>query len=112
MALTWKFDGEIIGLTALVMADAAAFQSGMNPSFFTMRAFTSSGGEKAENTKTDIHIGETIGTVLALTAGIGASLVSSSWWPFAGTILTLVVIIAAYEYALSHPHDYASIEAQ
>jgi hypothetical protein len=112
MTLSWKFDAEIAGLTALVMADAAAFQSGMNPSFFTMRAFTDQGGEKAENTKKDVRIGSTIGSALALTAGIGASLVSSSWWPFLGTIITLTVIIFAYEWAINHPHGYGNIGAQ
>jgi len=110
--LTFKTNPEVVGLAALCAADAAAFLSGMNPSFFTMRAFTSAGGEKAENTKKDIRVGSAVGAGLALLAGIGASLISESWWPILATAATLVVIIGAYEYAVSHPHSYASIEAQ
>jgi hypothetical protein len=111
--LTFKADAEIIGLTALVMADAAAFLSGVNPSLFTMRAFTDAGGAKADNTKNDIRLGSAIGSGLALIAGVGASLVSKSWWPIIGTVVTLVVIIGSYEWAINNPHGYgANIGAQ
>jgi hypothetical protein len=108
LTLTFQADAEIIGLTALVMADAAAFLSGVNPSLFTMRAFTDAGGAKADNTKLDIRIGSVIGSSLALIAGTGASLVSGSWWPILGTIVTLVVIIGSYEWAINNPHGYGS----
>ena len=110
--MDWKVDGEIVGLTALVAADVAAFLSGMNPSFFTMRAFADQGGEKAENTKKDVRIGSTVGALLALTAGFGASLVSDSWWPLAASAVTLAIIIGAYEYAINNPHGYGDIGAQ
>src|ERR1051326_8271955 len=106
--LSFKSDPEIIGLTALVMADAAAFLSGVNPSLFTMRAFTDAGGANADNTKKDIRIGSAIGSGLALIAGVGASLVSGSWWPIIGTVITLVVIIGSYEWAVNNPHGYGS----
>lgn len=87
--------------------------SAFNPSFFTMRAFVSSGdSEKARRSAGDIRVGSAIGSSLALIVGAGGSLVTGSWWPLVITVLVLGVSIAAYEYALRNPHDGPAIEAQ
>lgn len=111
--LDWSIDPETAGIAALVAADAASFLSGLNPSFFTMRAFVSSGDPlKADRSAKDIRIGSAVGTALALLVGFGGSLVTGSWWPFAMTLLVLITIIGSYEYALRNPHGGPAIEEQ
>lgn len=105
MKISWHMDADTAGVAALVAADAAAFLSGVNPSLFTMRAFRSEGGEKAETTKTDIRIGSAIGGLLAIIVGIGATLITKSWWPLVVTVLVLAVMIGSYEWAIANPHN-------
>lgn len=112
--IDWKMDAEIIGIAALVAADAAAFLSAFCPSFFTMRMFRSEDDPvKAKATAEDIRIGSAIGSVLAVVVGIGGTLVAKSWWPLFAAIFALGLIITSYEYALRNPHNlYNSIADQ
>lgn len=104
----WKLDAEIIGITALVMGDAAAFWSANNPSVFTVRAFRRKGGRQAEQTKRDIRLGGMAGSGLALFVAFGGTLVTKSWWPLAGAAAILVFQWTLWEWAMSNPHDKTS----
>ncbi len=98
-AYSWKLTGETMGLAALVAGDSAAFLSGVNPSHFTIRTFRSDWA-RPEQTAKEIHIGMAIGNALSLMVGIGATMVSGSWWPFALSLITSVALDASYEWAL------------
>lgn len=102
--LSWKLNSEIIGITALVMGDAAAFWSANNPSVFTVRAFRRKGGKEAEQTKRDIRLGGAAGSLLALMVGAGGSLVTKSWWPLAGSAAILAFQWTLWEWAIKNPH--------
>lgn len=99
-----KLDAEIIGITALVMGDAAAFWSANNPSVFTVRAFRRKGGKEAERTKRDVRLGGLAGTGLALFVGMGGTFVTGSWWPFIGAASIIGFQWALWEWALRNPH--------
>ena len=107
MKLDWKMDAAIAGVTALCMGDVAAFMSQANPSIFTMRTFRSDKVSSAdsENTKKDIRLGSAVGTVMSAITGIGGALVTGSWYPIAGTIIALFIIVGVYEWALANPHN-------
>lgn len=101
----WKLDAEVIGITALVVGDAAAFWSANNPSVFTVRAFRRKGGKEADTTKRDIRLGGLAGSGLALLVGIGGTAVTKSWWPLAGTAAILVFQWSVWEWAMANPHS-------
>jgi len=102
--INWKLDAEVIGITALVIGDAAAFWSANNPSVFTVRAFRRKGGKEAEKTKRDIRMGGAAGSGLALLVGIGGTAVTKSWWPIAGTLAILAFQWSIWEWAMANPH--------
>lgn len=100
--MNWRLSPEIAGITALVAADAASFLSGLNPSIFTIRAFAKSWAQ-ADETRADILRGMAIGSALAIAVGIGGSLVTRSYWPLFGTLVTLSVLDATYAWAIANP---------
>lgn len=102
--ISWKLDAEILGITALVVGDAAAFWSANNPSVFTVRAFRRKGGKEAEQTMRDIRIGGAAGTALALFVGLGGSLVTKSWWPVTGAAAIIAFQWLLWEWAMRNPH--------
>lgn len=102
--ISWAIDSEAMGVTALCVADAAGMLAAFNPSMFTIRTF-GGGGSEGKNTANSIHIGMVLGTVISLAVGLGGTLVTRSWWPLFGTILGLIVIDGAYEWALRNPHN-------
>lgn len=107
---SWRMDGEVAGISALVAADAAAFLSGVNPSLFTIRQFsTAKPGIDAAETHDDIVRGMVIGSSLAMLAAVGGSAVTGSWWPVAATLFTLVILDAAYLWALANPRGTAGM---
>ena len=107
MNLSLRMNKEVIGISLLVIADAAAFISANNPSMMTTRTFTTAGGNKAENVRGDITLGLKIATAETVLVALGASLVVDSGWP----LLTAVAYLASkwwlYVWALNHPHDSA-----
>jgi hypothetical protein len=107
MGWGWEADAEVVGIAILVAADAAAFLSGTNPSLFTIRTFRSSkvSAIDQQNTRHDIQIGTVIGSVMAVGAGFGGSLVTKSWLPLAAAIGALIILDGAYMWALANPHD-------
>ena len=94
----------ILGITLLIIADASSFWSANNPSFFTVRHFTTESAERAETTKTDIRAGGGKATLETLIVGYGAALVTSSWWPLASALGYMAIDWAWYEWAMQHPH--------
>ncbi len=103
--ISWKIDAEAMGVVALCVADAASMLAAFNPSMFTIRTFGSKKNiQEAENTAESIHIGMALGTFISLVVGGGGTLVTRSWWPLFGTIIGLVLLNGAYEWALRNPH--------
>jgi hypothetical protein len=102
--ITWRMNPTILGITLLIIADASSFWSANNPSFFTVRHFTTESEEKAKTTKTDIRAGGGKATVETAIVGYGAALVTRSWWPLAAALGYMAVDWAWYEWAMKHPH--------
>lgn len=106
-------DGEVAGISALVAADAAAFMSAFCPSLFTIRAFRSTGNTLvAEETAADLYRGMVLGAALTLITGFGGSAVTQSYWPLTSAVVTLLVLCAAYQWAISNPRGTAGIAGQ
>lgn len=96
-------DAETMGITALTIGDAWAAFSAQNPSMFTMKAFGRKGGEEAELTRRDLRLGAAIGTGMALVVALGASMVTSSWWPVVGTAAACGAQWAVLEHSVANP---------
>jgi hypothetical protein len=92
-------NAESIALTILTIAEVPNFWSGFLPSLFTIGHF--SDNESAE-TLYWIRLGEINALALSLTLGIGASLISKSWKPFAGTVVMSAFLLYRYEHALKN----------
>lgn len=107
MKLSWAITPEIMGVAALCAGDVAAFQSAANPSIFTMRTFRSDqvSAMEQDNTKNDILLGSAIGAGLALVTGAGGTAVTKSYWPFAATLIALVVLVGVNLWAIENPHN-------
>lgn len=104
LKIGWKIDPTIAGLTFLTIADASSFWSANNPSFFTVRHFTTEGDQKAEDTRTDIYIGSLKATLETITVGFGGALITKSWWPLAGPMIYIALDWWFYKWALDNPH--------
>lgn len=102
--ITWRMNPTILGITLLIIADASSFWSANNPSFFTVRTFTTESAQKAKDTKTDIRAGGAKATIETVIVGYGSALVTKSWWPLAGALGYMVVDWVWYEWAMQHPH--------
>jgi hypothetical protein len=103
-SITWRMDATILGIALLIIADASSFWSANNPSFFTVRHFTTESEEKAQTTKTDIRAGGGKATIETVIVGYGAVLVTRSWWPLASALSYMAVDWVWYEWAMQHPH--------
>jgi len=103
---SWRVDGEVAGISALVAADAAAYLSAFNPSIFTIRSFANSWG--GTETRGDIRRGVALGAVLTFVTGFGGSAVTRSWWPLLAAVVTLGFIALTYEWALANPRGGTS----
>lgn len=88
---------ESIGLTILTIAEVPNFFSGLLPSLFTIGHFAEDESSEAIYW---IRRGEVNALGLSLGLGIGASLISHSWWPFIGTVAMSGFLMFHYEYAL------------
>lgn len=104
----FAMNADVLGMSLLTIADAAAFWSANNPSFMTTRSFTTAGGNKAETVQTDIVIGGVKGTIETAIVGFGAALVTRSWWPFLFPLAYMIVQWLFFLWALRHPHGHAS----
>lgn len=106
MNLKWQWTPALGGITLLTMGDAAAFMSAFNPSIFTIRTFRSD-SQQAGSTAQDIYIGIALAAGMSALVAIGAAMAAESWWPIVGTVAAEAVILAAYTWALQHPHTDA-----
>lgn len=95
----------ILGIALLTIADSSSFWSANNPSFFTVRHFTTEGDQKAEDTKTDIYAGGAKASIETVLVGFGGALITKSWWPLAAPLAYLGVCWMWYKWALEHPHE-------
>lgn len=102
--ITWRMNPTILGITLLIIADASSFWSANNPSFFTVRHFTTESEEKARTTKVDIRAGGGKATLETAVVGYGAALVTKSWWPLAAALGYMGIDWMWYEWAMKHPH--------
>jgi hypothetical protein len=91
-------------VTASCVGSAAGLLSTLNPDIFTIRSF-GVGKVPGVDAKESIHIGVCLGAVLSLGVGVGGTLVSRSWWPLFGTVLALIALGSAYQWALKHPYQ-------
>lgn len=98
MAETLPTQGKI-ALALLAAAEVPNFMAGLLPSLMTIRRF---GAEDAD--RKALRQGEVLGGTLSLVVGVGASLASHSWLPFAATMVVLVVLLFSYETAIRNPH--------
>jgi hypothetical protein len=104
---SWKMNPTILGIALLTIADASSFWSANNPSFFTVRHFTTQGDQKAADTRTDIYAGGAKATVETVIVGFGGVLITKSWWPLAAPLAYMGICWAWYKWALDNPHDNA-----
>ena len=102
--------GKVAG-TILVIAEVPNFFSGLLPSMFTISSpFFHDQGARAGNLRR-IRQGEIIASAISLGIGSAASVLFRSpgdsdfeaWLPLIGTVAMIGVLIACYEYAVSHP---------
>lgn len=103
--LSWAMSAGTLGVALLVIADASSFWSANNPSWMTERTFATKGGKDQRNTAEDISIGG--GKALAESAivGIGASIVTGSFWPWAVQALYFGANWPFHHWAMLNPHD-------
>lgn len=106
-AISWQVDEPTMGVVALTVGSVASMLAAFNPSVYTIQT---SGGNavEARNTRRSIHIGCALGAAISLALGYGATLVTRSWWPLFTTVLALIVVCGAYEWALRHPYSTRS----
>lgn len=102
---SWKLNPTTFGIALLTIADSSSFWSANNPSFFTVRHFTTQSDQKAEDTRTDIYAGGMKATIETVIVGFGGVLITKSWWPLAAPIAYLGVSWLWYKWALEHPHE-------
>lgn len=92
-----------LATSILVMESAAGIFAAFCPSWFTTRSpFFHEQSAKAGNIKS-IRQGEAAACLLVIPTGIAASVMVNSWLPLLGSIAISVVMVAGYEYSISHP---------
>lgn len=84
-----------VGVVLLVAAEAPQAYSAFLPSIMTIRTFV--GDEGAVH---DIREGEVLGSVFVAGIGVIGSMLAGSPWPMFVALVTIVVMVAIYEYAL------------
>lgn len=94
-----EYNAERIGLTILTIAEVPNFFSGLLPSLFTIGHFSTDESSEAVYW---IRRGEINALGLSLALGLGASMISKSWLPFAGCLAMSGFLMYHYEHALRH----------
>lgn len=90
---------EAIGLTILTIAEVPNFFSGLLPSLFTIGHFST---DESDEACYWIRRGEINALGLSLALGVGASMISKSWFPFIGCVGMSAFLMYHYEHALRH----------
>lgn len=93
-------NAQTLGLTLLAADSVPNFLAGMMPSLFTIRTFA---GQRDPDKMAALRRGELVGSAMALTAGLGASLVADSPAPFLACAGYLAWILYEYERAIATP---------
>ena len=107
MAVDWHMDPTVLGIALLTIADSSSFVSANNPSFFTVRHFSSAEGNKPETTREDIHIGLVKAGVETVLVGVGGALITGSWWPLVLPAAYWAFQVGFFRWALDNPHHGA-----
>ncbi len=87
-----------LGLVILAASEVPNFMAGLLPSLFTIQTFSDDPAKVKA-----LRRGELVGGTLALSVGLGASLVAESWAPFWVCAGTLGVLLYEYERAIRNP---------
>ena len=83
------------GLAIMAAAEVPNFLAGLLPSTMTIGRFAAEPADRAR-----LRRSEVVGSALAISVGIGASLIGESPIPFALTLLVLAVLLYEYERAI------------
>jgi hypothetical protein len=110
--LAWNTSPEAVGLSLLIIADASSFWSANNPSGFTIRSFSTEGGDKHDQAATDIQIGGVKAIVESAVVAIGASVLTGSYLPWFAQAAYLAVDWVYFDWALRTPHAGPGIAQQ
>jgi hypothetical protein len=86
---------EVVLTSALVAVEGAHAFSAFLPSVFTIRRLAVPQGAER-----DLRLGYIPASAFAITLGILASLILKTWWPLVASILTVIFMIAVYEWAI------------
>lgn len=95
--------GGAIATTVLIVGAGAGTFASFCPSWFTVRSpFFHEQGAREGNINA-IRQGEAAGALVTVAEGVAASILTGSSLPTIGAVLISVVMIAGYEYSISHP---------
>jgi hypothetical protein len=83
------------GLAIMAAAEVPNFLAGLLPSTMTIGRFAAEPADRAR-----LRRSEVVGSALAVSVGIGASLIAESPLPFLLTLVVLCVLIYEYERAI------------
>ncbi|MGD0220654.1 MAG: hypothetical protein ABSC73_09410 [Acidimicrobiales bacterium] len=104
-SIGWGMSTEIAAACGLMVADVSSFCSANNPSFFTFRAFSTAGGNKAEDADEDMKIGIAKAALETVVLGLALAAIFHSWWILLAGLFYLVFTALFYRWALAHPHE-------
>ena len=93
---------EVVLTSALVAVEGAHAFSAFLPSIFTIRKLAVPQGAER-----DLRLGYIPAGIFAITLGVLASLILKTWWPLIASVLTVIFMIAAYEWSIhsARKHD-------
>lgn len=95
--INWRVDNnQAAALTILAMANAAAFWNANCPSIYEVPGMASDADAKA-----NIKLGVAKSLVEAGMLGVGATLITESWWPLVGVIGYIGISSLFTRYALA-----------
>ncbi|AFA40851.1 MAG: hypothetical protein OWQ51_03300 [Pyrobaculum arsenaticum] len=86
---------ETLLTSALVAVEGAHAFSAFLPSIFTIRRLA-----VPQDAVDDLRLGYIPASIFALALGTLASLILRNWWPLAASIMTIIFMISAYEWAI------------
>jgi hypothetical protein len=93
---------EDIGLTILAAAEVPNFLAGLLPSKMTISRFAVD-----EHDLRMIRRGEVMGSALALTVGLAASMIADNPAPLIACIVVLLILLYEYEHSIRNPNPRA-----
>lgn len=93
----------VIGVTTLAIAQTVGNVAAFGPSILDVQTYdnTYAGGDVKKSVRLALAMGGGLGVAM----GAGGSLATGSWWPLIGAVAGLVLIWAAYEWAIRHQSE-------